>query len=488
MIVRTRRREDTTKNRSWILRPNNTAGVVRNVVTTLLLVSALVETTKISRTTTMTALAFTPPLPSRHQQHHPSYQQQQQQQNPSCCSSRRPIIPPTRLIASSSSPSLVLASSFFGKFEEEDFDEDEDDEYDEEEDEDDDEDEYDNLDDKTVADFRTRMASLFDDSTNTDDDDDDDEDQSIADELLLFSSFPTDSASSTTPKEWAEPATVVREGCILAANPQAFCSDFGRSSKNAKKKSSSISPQLLSKFGLTLPPPADLGADRRADLLPVLVVVEYDAASQRARAVLLNRRTGYLLGDLEQQQQQQQPPPSSTSSDSSSTASSSSSPTPLLEKFCIQPLWFGGVDSGGSSSNGGGGGLDMLHLCPTVAGARPITPDGLFWGGDPAQAQDAMSDPSLERVFTGFDFKFFVQSTAFGPGELQRELEKETFFCATVSKEILFKSRDRMGTRRAKPLWTEIMELMGGEYQRVRDRLYGMDRDDEEEEGPQGYL
>jgi hypothetical protein len=29
-----------------------------------------------------------------------------------------------------------------------------------------------------------------------------------------------------------------------------------------------------------------------------------------------------------------------------------------------------------------------------------------------------------------------------------------------------------MGTQRAKPLWTEIMELMGGPYQDVRDKLY----------------
>lgn len=29
-----------------------------------------------------------------------------------------------------------------------------------------------------------------------------------------------------------------------------------------------------------------------------------------------------------------------------------------------------------------------------------------------------------------------------------------------------------MGTRRAKPLWTEIMELLGGKYKEVRDKLY----------------
>jgi len=37
-----------------------------------------------------------------------------------------------------------------------------------------------------------------------------------------------------------------------------------------------------------------------------------------------------------------------------------------------------------------------------------------------------------------------------------------------------------MGTRRAKPLWTEIMELLGGDYKLVRDRLYGLDEDVEE--------
>lgn len=297
------------------------------------------------------------------------------------------------------------------------------------------------------------MSSLFDSKSE-------DEDESIADELLQLS-------VTDKPQEWARPSDIIRAGCILAANPQAFCSDFSSDSD----RNIGPSPQLLSKFGLTLPPPADLGADRRADLLPVLVVTEYDPQTTAARAVLLNRRTGYLLGDLEQPQSPQQ--------QSQSSQSSSATPAPLLEKFCIQPLWFGGVDSN-SNSNNGGGGLDMLHQCPDVTGARLITEDGLYWGGDPAQAQDALDDAVSAdgRRLTGFDFKFFVQSTNFPPGELQRELADNTFFCCTVGKEILFKSRDRMGTRRAKPLWTEIMELLGGDYRRVRDRLYGLDEDD----------
>jgi putative AlgH/UPF0301 family transcriptional regulator len=56
--------------------------------------------------------------------------------------------------------------------------------------------------------------------------------------------------------------------------------------------------------------------------------------------------------------------------------------------------------------------------------------------------------------------------------QLENEVRDGTWFVASVSKEILFKSRDRMGTRRAKPLWTEIMELMGGKYKDIRDQLY----------------
>jgi len=169
------------------------------------------------------------------------------------------------------------------------------------------------------------------------------------------------------------------------------------------------------------------------------------------RAVLLNRRTGYLLGDLEQQ--------------SSDDGDEDALPVPLLEKFCIQPLWFGGVDNISS-------GLDMLHQCPSVIGSKKITDDGLYWGGDPAQAQEAMSEATDGRVLTGFDFKFFVQSTLWSPGELEKQVEGKTWFKAEVSKEVLFKSRDRMGTRRAKPLWTECMELLGGEYQKICERLY----------------
>ena len=65
---------------------------------------------------------------------------------------------------------------------------------------------------------------------------------------------------------------------------------------------------------------------------------------------------------------------------------------------------------------------------------------GMYWGGDPAQAQDAMDDPSLNRIYSGFDFKFFVQSTIWNSmGVLQAEVDDNVWFPANVSQNILFK-------------------------------------------------
>eukprot|EP00545_Synedropsis_sp_CCMP1620_P009825 CAMPEP_0119005684 /NCGR_PEP_ID=MMETSP1176-20130426/1867_1 /TAXON_ID=265551 /ORGANISM="Synedropsis recta cf, Strain CCMP1620" /LENGTH=374 /DNA_ID=CAMNT_0006957521 /DNA_START=6 /DNA_END=1127 /DNA_ORIENTATION=- len=359
----------------------------------------------------------------------------------SCCclfSFTNAFAPPYRSIAVKPT-TTAIASSFYGDFE--DFENNDDDEDDDDDDEDDD-DEYANLDDAAVANFRSRMGNMFGDAPTAEDDDGDGEavpmegvstSSSSVDDLIRRATQKEAGAAETT--DWANQVNDVQGGVVLVANPAKFCSDFG-----ARRESPSSS--LLNKFGLTLPPPADLGPDRRADLLPVLCVLEKHPL-RGAQAVLLNRRTGYLLGDLEQQTDEEQGMPA---------------PPPRLGAFMIQPLWFGGTSAGEDSSSSG---LDMLHQCPTVAGTKQLTDDGLFWGGDAAQAQDAMSDPSLERVYTGFDFKFFVQSTRWLPLQLEKEIRDGTWFVASVSKEVLFKPRDRMGTRRAKPLWTEIMELMG---------------------------
>jgi hypothetical protein len=391
----------------------------------------------------------------------------------------------------------TLFSSFYGKFEDfdlneddEDEDEDEDDEDEEDDDDDDDDDdEYEKMDDRSIADFKSKMSNLF-DATKAEGveggesrDNDDSGEGSIGsvEELIEFArkqqqqgestgsgTDDDDEDKETIVEDWAKPieGTPIRPGTVLIANPRMFCEDgdFGDMDSDDNEStggkdffglglSSKPAPSLLAKFGLTQPPPRHLGADRQADLLPVVIVVSTDGG--QIQGVLLNRRTGYLLGDLEQ-------PADDGSSDDNND---NNDMAPILEKFCIQPLWFGGIDSLSV-------GLDMLHLCPTVNDAQQITDDGMYWGGDPTQAQDAMEDPSLDRIYSGFDFKFFVQSTIWSSGVLQGEVDDKIWFQANVSNNVLFKSRDRMGTKKAKPLWTEILDLMGNEYSDITKSFY----------------
>lgn len=286
---------------------------------------------------------------------------------------------------------------------------------------------------------------------------------------------------------------ILEGGVVLIANPAKFCSDLADDDKPKDRKilgglfddpfptsaslSNSISPALLAKFGITLPPSPDLGPDRRADLLPVVLLTDRDAL-KGCQAVLMNRRTGNLMGDL---------PPSLFDSvapgdDDIGDGSAGFTPHPL-SAFMIQPLWWAGsspggnaMGEGGSAANRGGGvkAIDMVHACPYVNGSIPLgQSDGLYWGGNPVQAQQAMKDSRLEKPLSGFDFKFFIQSTVWLPSQLEQEIRDGTWYLATVSKEVLFRSRDRLGAKRAKPLWTEIIELLGDDYKHIRDQLYG---------------
>ena len=41
-----------------------------------------------------------------------------------------------------------------------------------------------------------------------------------------------------------------------------------------------------------------------------------------------------------------------------------------------------------------------------------------------------------------------------------------------VSKDVLLKIREREGSRRPKPLWTDVMDLAGGEYGEFSTKFY----------------
>ncbi|CAM9651156.1 unnamed protein product [Laminaria digitata] len=164
---------------------------------------------------------------------------------------------------------------------------------------------------------------------------------------------------SSRPDEWCKATEKVEAGTVLLADPKAFTTT-GHS-------------KMLEKFGLLQPLPGtdQIPPDRAADLLPVVLLV--DAGDRGSMGLLLNRRTGMLMGDLGDD----------------------------FKTFMIQPLWLGGTV--------GESGLTFLHTYPEVEGAKPLMEEeGVFFGGDIESASRVVT----EGPGSGFNFRFFVQVCA----------------------------------------------------------------------------
>ena len=56
------------------------------------------------------------------------------------------------------------------------------------------------------------------------------------------------------------------------------------------------------------------------------------------------------------------------------------------------------------------------------------------------------------------------------------------WFPAEISNDLILKTRGRgMKGKPSKPMWTEIMELMGGEFLEIKKKLYNRKDNGEEE-------
>jgi putative transcriptional regulator len=101
-----------------------------------------------------------------------------------------------------------------------------------------------------------------------------------------------------------------------------------------------------------------------------------------------------------------------------------------------------------------------------IPGAQKVV-DGVYCNGKwfelgedsgPAVALDAQK------------YKFFAQYAGWGPGQLERELEtNEVWVAAACAPELVLKQVIQL----PKPLWREVLELMGGEYAIMSKQQYG---------------
>lgn len=206
-------------------------------------------------------------------------------------------------------------------------------------------------------------------------------------------------------------------GLVLAANPEMFKSQGFF--QGAKIKD-------LNRFGLRGPLDSNmlLSSARVAQMLPVLLLTEYEPDGV-TRALLLERRSGALMGDL---------------------------PFEGFGCVAISPIWVGGFENSNK--------LTIVHDVPDLEGATELG-EGLFTGGWQSAAP-LVSNSSLAESH----FKFFVGRTEWEPGQLEQEVKDGAWFVLQVEAAAIVK--ERLSGWRAgqpKPVWTELMQQVKDDWQ-----------------------
>ncbi|CAI5524025.1 unnamed protein product [Closterium sp. Naga37s-1] len=126
-----------------------------------------------------------------------------------------------------------------------------------------------------------------------------------------------------------------------------------------------------------------------------------------------------------------------------------------LAVFARNAIYIGGFKSDGST-------LYFLHG-HDLPGAKELMP-GVYMGGLEAAAEQVLlgnMPPS--------DFRFFVGQVEWPAGKLQEEVDAGLWYTAACARSLVLKQCLQL----PKPLWREMLELMGGEYAETARKEYG---------------
>uniref|UniRef100_A0A7S3E292 Transcriptional regulator n=1 Tax=Chloropicon laureae TaxID=464258 RepID=A0A7S3E292_9CHLO len=204
----------------------------------------------------------------------------------------------------------------------------------------------------------------------------------------------------------------------------------------------------------------------------VIFIIDY-SPQKGAVGLILNRPTQFTLKgisfditsppDDEEEDEGQAGQAASTASGEDDPASASGEAAVAIPEFLRDNrVYFGGDVRSASST--------LIGLHPfdetIIPGAQKVM-DGVYCNGKwfelteencPAVALDAPK------------YKFFAQYAGWAPGQLERELETNSvWIAAACSPEIVLKQVIQL----PKPLWREVMELLGGEYALMSKQQYG---------------
>ena len=97
--------------------------------------------------------------------------------------------------------------------------------------------------------------------------------------------------------------------------------------------------------------------------------------------------------------------------------------------------------------------LHFIHRSPSVVGGVKIG-EGIYWGGDFDQVMTMINT----RQINDADFRFFVGYSGWGEGQLEQELEADSWIVSPEVNDALVFDLE------AQDLWRTVLKQMGGRY------------------------
>ncbi|CAM6097365.1 unnamed protein product [Calypogeia fissa] len=127
----------------------------------------------------------------------------------------------------------------------------------------------------------------------------------------------------------------------------------------------------------------------------------------------------------------------------------------FMPEFIESSLYMGG-DVGTNS-------IQVIHGIPGLHDSKEVI-SGVYLGGP-----DAINNSVKRGETVPNDYRWFLGYCGWRPGQLEREVAHGVWYLASGSRDIVTNQCIRL----KRPLWRQVLELMGGEYSLISKRAYG---------------